>query len=1100
MPPMSDRLARPRRPSVVALLSIGLFALFSPTSTAAGQEDRGSSDRRAVLARAAMLHHLRQTGNSDVVAEMYESVRLYGQGLSPTEIYGPVLETRRKLSRLRTSILEGDVHVREDWQIVLRALGRGASHVAGMGSTGVEAANMLIHYIDQWAATSILPRQLQRYARDYGTNRPGEEAVLALVSRTCHEEPDYCDKVWKPLFERLFPVAPNTRDREVLDQYPAFANNVRIREILEALDDQGQLTRAILEGFDEQRSDVAQLRDEVSSALDQPAPAEALLRGQRRQAVEMEGRRAALTLATTFIGIRDRQLGRELQAIGDAGFAMHAALNRVHQALGDGANQHLAALALTGNMFTVVTGLASAFADGGSSSDEIIIEELGKLRQDVDRLRTEVHDRFDEVHEQLDHIWADMLGGLEEIADGIGDLTARFGNVKSQLNEIAEVQLDVEDLVISQAEMLYRAGVRQSLAECGEDRTYDGRAPMTIEIFRNCRARIEKLREDLPTRQFAAPDAGTTEENLLSASPDRAMSLSLNAFRRLLERTEGGERRSLALPGSVVGPTSWFYLVDIHDEFLATHLGHTAIDALNIEESEFVRTMRDHRNDLVRFAEAIRDELTEFQREQGSSTAFSAFFSEVLGLVEELDTVIRTIVNDYYQDGNLFSNPYRLREDGTALPEIAFDQVPGGRAFASAAPHEAAWAAVGEVYGKGRPEWVRVRPCEVEDLEPQQVDLSERASRASSDSLEGERILNYVHPHDAMPARLGIADLDVCVGAVSSVVEHDVSEWAVRWEDHNRASWRVRVPHKWRTKTRVDLWMEISLDMKDGRFDPVSRWDWGAMAGESCGDLVLYRQYGSRENRIDGDDDVTRRWSPEDGELAGMVRALATRETPEVAHRSAFFRLGKGGAACKREYLRRLADEQNALAGYVRQRLGESEAFRAIAREIAVANEHLRSWIGLAFDRAVGRLGPAAAIAGGFVSLPDLAELVSMSQLYRAGSLSYGGFPPWSLAATARGRVEALEAVLRSEKMRDTAGWGFGHRVLTRTHFANLDGFGPGVLERWSGGEEGGSGAAANAVVVVAVAAVGAVVLATMVVLVGRSRRREWTNGNVGRG
>ena len=187
---------------------------------------------------------------------------------------------------------------------------------------------------------------------------------------------------------------------------------------------------------------------------------------------------------------------------------------------------------------------------GGPTNDEIILDEIGRLRDQVHEMRNEMHKRFDGVHDHLDAIYDDMNSGFELLikndarnARKINDIMRKIGNARSQLSDIIGLQLDTQAIMVQQGELLLDTIIKLALAEC--TRKYEGDDDqMTVKEFRNCRAKIETLSAQLPSLQLD-PESSEGRDKWLKARPDRTVSLSLKEFRRLLESIgpEGGRTR-----------------------------------------------------------------------------------------------------------------------------------------------------------------------------------------------------------------------------------------------------------------------------------------------------------------------------------------------------------------------------------------------------------------------------------------------------------------------------------------------------------------------------------------------------------------------------
>ena len=276
-------------------------------------------------------------------------------------------------------------------------------------------------------------------------------------------------------------------------------------------------------------------------------------------------------------------------------------------------------MTLAGNLVGVGLGLVGAFADSGPSADEIVIGQIAALREEVRELRREMHERFDRLHEHLDAVYEEMISGFaglesrniqrfQQTIDGLRD-------TKFRLSEVGEVQLDAMGILIGQAELLADLITNMELNPCLRSHGPPGSGDeMDLEKFRDCRAKLEAVGEALLARQFEGPVASAIVAELIENSPDRAMSLSLREFRRLLTSSGvAGEERAMRLPTAVVWPESWFWVAERYEVFHQEYRDQAAEDPVSRGESAFAQRMRKYRTDLLRYAEAIREELISFQ-------------------------------------------------------------------------------------------------------------------------------------------------------------------------------------------------------------------------------------------------------------------------------------------------------------------------------------------------------------------------------------------------------------------------------------------------------------------------------------------------------
>ena len=411
----------------------------------------------------------------------------------------------------------------------------------------------------------------------------------------------------------------------------------------------------------------------------------------RREEIEMEGYRSAADLAATVVAFRDPEFGRQIRATSDAVFAFRDAVRAFDEAKRLDADRTLATLTLSGNVVGTSLVLMSELGvfDSGRSADEIIVEEVGRLREDVQRLRKDVHERFDRVedgfqrvHEELDSLYSDVVDALNAVLVGNREdheeLLRRLRDTRLGLMQIAGLQLDTQTLVIRQGELLATLIEDSRLAPCLRRHVPEQGDAMTLSKFRNCRALIEAMGDRLPEFQLFdenAARATTTTATWLVRRSDRTVAWSFGEFKRLL-RAAGPEaaERADQLPKSVVGPGMWFHVVDTHDRFLSDYPGHAVMDADSAELATFRDKMQEHRSNLNRYAEAIRQELMTFQ--MGSrETAFSRLLDEawdpevVEALLEDITSSPGEAIVDCYWTATVGDRLSLDRRDAEACLE-----------------------------------------------------------------------------------------------------------------------------------------------------------------------------------------------------------------------------------------------------------------------------------------------------------------------------------------------------------------------------------------------------------------------------------------------
>ena len=980
--------------AMAAALSF-LLIVVSGTSTA--------RETRALLAREAMIHHSRQTKDPGHLLEQAYSAALFHQKLPHDEIVRRTIEKRREWKALRRTGLEGEWRTSEKGKTLIRAIGRIATQPIGWGSTGVEGANMVIHYYEDWMRGREVPRATQRLAERYQEIEKDfaspEGAVFESVVGLYKENADF-RKTWDQLFLGRYGFRPNASDQTVMEKYPDFAKHEWVRKIWEEVQAGGD-EREVLRTMHEMQDKNLKSIDETLQRMDtsykemrkQLTDEEQHRIATSVEAIEMAGYRSAVSLAATVIGFGNPKLGNQIRATSDAVFGVRAALKTYETAQTLGANMNLASLALTSNVAGAVLTVVDVFSSG-PTADEIILEELGRLRQQVHEIRQEMHKRFDGVHDHLDEIYDTMNRGFDLLIDNdarnarkMDGIKREINHARAQLSDIRGLQLDTQSIIVQQGELLLHTINRHQLAPCTRAYGMGDGDRMSVEKFRDCRAIIETLSEQLPELQLGEDlQTPTALSAWLDARSDRTIAQSFKTFKRLLEATGAeGKERAAGLPESVVGPEAWFYVVETHDQFLAEHQAHAARDAEAIAASDFVRSMRQRRDDLRRYAEAIKDELRAFQQAE-RETVFSGLFEEAWGPSgrETLTQLIQNGYDSFYEDKDR-SGIRTIRQDGAVIPEVSFDGDPY------------AWRPMKMFYPQGLPEWVSGYECHF-----RHTGTPRRVVESFRQYLHGDGILRFVHPNDVMLARLGIVDLNACVISSPSYLGPRVANMPL-----GRFGLFLRL-EIWAYKNGAPACSgKISDTRRRNAYPFVARHPERWMAGDAPPELT-------------------------DGNLRGFRSFIENLKKPDRPSLND----ATSNPACQQLYLSHFSEKKEALLRYVWDRLSRSKHFRDMDRNVSIANAHLRSWIALAFHDAVEDSDMMAAVALGWAGFPGLQQLLETSQ--------DAGLSPRDLVGEVTKRFGLLAKAFRSAAMREAATYGYGHRILIGTRFGNLD-----VIGHW---------------------------------------------------
>ncbi|SCF10970.1 hypothetical protein GA0070618_3276 [Micromonospora echinospora] len=247
-------------------------------------------------------------------------------------------------------------------------------------------------------------------------------------------------------------------------------------------------TEAILEHLGNEQAYLAALRTQLTTALDKvsgqnaeiierlaaadlkypvgpgpkPTPQDytnALAEAASRQ-VAIDAAGSAVSILATLAGFADEKAGKEVLALGKAAVGIATAINQyLPTVAGLGLSEALGSLStivLTGNVLGAVMTLAPLFFGSGPSEHELVMQEIGKLREQVAALRTEMHDRFDRVEAMLTAIYDDVMSIMLKMSTDLDGIIRDIDAVKRQ---IGGLESRVDQLSLSMQEALKKSAL-----------------------------------------------------------------------------------------------------------------------------------------------------------------------------------------------------------------------------------------------------------------------------------------------------------------------------------------------------------------------------------------------------------------------------------------------------------------------------------------------------------------------------------------------------------------------------------------------------------------------------------------------------------------
>jgi hypothetical protein len=146
---------------------------------------------------------------------------------------------------------------------------------------------------------------------------------------------------------------------------------------------------------------------------------------------------SAVTTLSTLAGIIDPRFGEQVGVVGSSIVQIGDTLSGWMKATaGLSALEQITSLSTvlaTGNALGAVMNIVSLFGDSGPTPDQMILEEIGKLREQIDQLGVEMHDRFDRIDKQLNTIYNTMQERFDQIDLQLGKINGNLAEIQQSL-------------------------------------------------------------------------------------------------------------------------------------------------------------------------------------------------------------------------------------------------------------------------------------------------------------------------------------------------------------------------------------------------------------------------------------------------------------------------------------------------------------------------------------------------------------------------------------------------------------------------------------------------------------------------------------------
>ncbi len=196
--------------------------------------------------------------------------------------------------------------------------------------------------------------------------------------------------------------------------------------------------RGILVDIDKQQKDILLYLKDQQAREKAEALAAAKAKEHERK---LKAAESGLFIVSTLIGLKYPERARQISVVGHAVIQVGETYRQWMKAVaGLSASDkifNLSTVIATGNVLGAVMSVASLFGDKEPSPEQMILQEIAKLRQEIGQLRSEMHDRFDRVDRGLNLIFTTMHDRFDQIDVTLGRIIGDLHELRLSLASLS---------------------------------------------------------------------------------------------------------------------------------------------------------------------------------------------------------------------------------------------------------------------------------------------------------------------------------------------------------------------------------------------------------------------------------------------------------------------------------------------------------------------------------------------------------------------------------------------------------------------------------------------------------------------------------------
>lgn len=319
--------------------------------------------------------------------------------------------------------------------------------------------------------------------KTYENRQQFEEKIdteLEMAVKLAAIDPKFAD-VWNTVFKPQTRIDKASNMEQVVQENPTVLPEtirerivyrtdgkvlIAIKDLKEAVIEQNDLIHQVIDD----QTDLADRIDHLQSSFNDYVTNQEKQRAtqQMQQAVaqidamKLQAASSGIFVLSSLIGISDPKLGKQISVVGNSGIQIAQSIMNFNSSMtqlgkvlsGDNLKlaTDLSSAILTGNIIGAILPLISLFQDSGPSDEQMILQQIGELRQQVEGVRQEMHSRFDRVDKEINHVYSAMMEQFTLVNLSQWEIRTDIGNIQTKL---VDMEMDLHAVESQMNEWLH---------------------------------------------------------------------------------------------------------------------------------------------------------------------------------------------------------------------------------------------------------------------------------------------------------------------------------------------------------------------------------------------------------------------------------------------------------------------------------------------------------------------------------------------------------------------------------------------------------------------------------------------------------------------